>query len=126
MSLAALAILLTYSKFIVWWGGHGYGPRYLTDAMPFIGPLFAFGLPPLAGRTFRARAATVAIMVALTYSMSIQAIGAFCWPSSWTLNDNPHYRYRLWDWRESDIELCVRDGPRIDPAARALFRRLGL
>ena len=126
MSLAALAILLTYSKFIVWWGGHGYGPRYLTDAMPFIGPLFAFGLAPLAGRTFRARAATVAIMVALTYSMSIQAIGAFCWPSSWTLNDNPHYRYRLWDWRESDIELCIRDGPRIDPAARQLFRKLGL
>ncbi len=126
MSLAALAILLTYSKFIVWWGGHGYGPRYLTDAMPFIGPLFAFGLAPLAGRTFRARAATVAIMVMLTYSVSIQAIGAFCWPSSWTLNDNPHYRYRLWDWRESDIELCIRDGPRIDPAARQLFRKLGL
>ena len=124
MSLAALAILLTYSKFIVWWGGHGYGPRYLTDAMPFIGPLFAFGLPPLAGRTLRARAATVLIMVMLTYSVSIQAIGAFCWPSSWTLNDNPPYRYRLWDWHESDIELCIRDGARIDPAARQLFRKL--
>jgi hypothetical protein len=74
----------------------------------------------------RARAATVAIIVAFTYSMSVQAIGAFCWPSSWTLNDNPPYRYRLWDWRESDIELCIRDGPRIDPAARQLFRRLGL
>ena len=84
------------------------------------------GLAPLAGRTFRARAATVAIVVALTYSMSVQAIGAFCWPSSWTLNDNPPYRYRLWDWRESDIELCIRDGPRIDPAARQLFRKLGL
>ena len=61
----------------------------------------------------------------LTYSIAIQAIGAFCWPSSWTLNDNPPYRYRLWDWRESEIELCIRDGPRIDPAARALFKKLG-
>ncbi|MEO5740908.1 MAG: hypothetical protein ABIS29_09980, partial [Vicinamibacterales bacterium] len=47
LSLAAVAILLTYSKFIAWWGGHGYGPRYLTDAMPFVGPLFALGLSPL-------------------------------------------------------------------------------
>ena len=124
-SLAALAILLTYSKFIVWWGGHGYGPRYLTDAMPFLGPLFALGLSPIFARTSRARAGRLAVTAALTYSIVIQAIGAFCWPSSWTLNDNPPYRYRLWDWRESDIELCIRDGPRIDPAARALFKRLG-
>lgn len=124
-SLAALAILLTYSKFVIWWGGHGYGPRYLTDAMPFLGPLFGLGLSPIFGRTSRARAARIAVIAALTYSIVIQAIGAFCWPSSWTLNDNPPYRYRLWDWRESDIELCIRDGPRIDPAARALFKKLG-
>ena len=125
-SLAALAILLTYSKFIMWWGGHGYGPRYLTDAMPFLGPLFALGLAPIFRRTSRARAARVAVTVVLMYSIAVQAIGAFCWPSSWTLNDNPPYRYRLWDWAESDIELCIRDGPRVDPAARALFKKLGL
>jgi hypothetical protein len=56
----------------------------------------------------------------------IQAVGAFCWPESWTLNENPPYRYRLWDWRESQIESCIKDGPRIDPAARRLLARLGL
>ena len=126
LSIASVAILLTYSKFIAWWGGHGYGPRYLTDAMPLVAPLFALGLSPLLGRTSRARAGRVAAIAALTYSIAVQAIGAFCWPSSWTLNDNPPYRYRLWDWRESQIELCIRDGPRIDPAARALFKKLGL
>ena len=125
-SLAALAILLTYSKFSMWWGGHGYGPRYLTDAMPFLGPLFGLGLSPIFGRTSRGRAGRIAVTLALTYSIVIQAIGAFCWPSSWTLNDNPPYRFRLWDWRESQIELCIRDGPRIDPAARQLLRKLGL
>ena len=125
-SLAAVAILLTYSKFIAWWGGHGYGPRYLTDAMPFVGLLFVLGLSPMVGGASRARVAKVAVIAALTYSIFIQAVGAFCWPSSWTLNDNPRYRFRLWDWRESQIELCIRDGPRIDPAARGLFRKLGL
>jgi hypothetical protein len=126
LSVAAVVILLTYSKFIAWWGGHGYGPRYLTDAMPFIGPLFALGLSPLFGRTSRAGVGRVAAIAVLTYSIAIQAIGAFCWPESWTLNNNPPYRFRLWDWRESQIELCIRDGPRIDPAARQLFKRLGL
>lgn len=121
LSLAAIVILLTYSKFIVWWGGHGYGPRYLTDGMPFIGPLFALGLSPVSKTMSRARAGKVAAIAVLTYSIAIQAIGAFCWPSSWTLNNNPPYRFRLWDWRESQIELCIRDGPRIDPSARRLF-----
>ena len=125
-SLAALAILLTYSKFIVWWGAHGYGPRYLTDAMPFVGLLFVLGLWPLVRRASRARIARMAVAVALVYSIFIQAIGAFCWPESWTLRENPPYRYRLWDWRDSQIESCIRDGPRIDPAARRLFDRLGL
>lgn len=126
LSLAAVALLLVYSKFIAWWGGHGYGPRYLTDAMPFLGPLLALGLSPLFGRASRARIGRGAAVAVISYSIVIQAIGAFCWPESWTLNTNPPYRYRLWDWRESQIELCIRDGPRIDPAARALFKRFGL
>ncbi len=126
VTLAAIAILLTYSKFIAWWGGHGYGPRYLTDAMPFVGLLFAPGLLPLVERRSRARLAKAAVAAVFVYSVFIQAVGAFCWPESWTLNQNPPYRYRLWDWRESQIESSIKDGPRIDPAARRLFAKLGL
>ena len=125
-SLAAIAIVLTYSKFIAWWGGHGFGPRYLTDAMPFVGLLFAPGWLPIVERGSRARVAKTAVTAALVYSVFIQAVGAFCWPESWTLDTNRPYRYRLWDWRDSQIESCLKDGPRIDPAARRLFAKLGL
>jgi hypothetical protein len=122
VSLASIAILLTYSKFIAWWGGHGYGPRYLTDAMPFVGLLLAVGF---ASVTVSRRAmSTIAAGVLLTYSVAIQAVGAFCWPSAWTLDDPP-YRFRLWDWKETEIEVCLKNGPRVDPAARQLFHRLG-
>ncbi len=119
VSFAALAILLTYSKFIAWWGGHGYGPRYLTDAMPFVGLLFPLGLSPLLEVTSRARVKKAAAIAVIGYSIFIQAIGAFCWPSPWTLNDPP-YRFRLWDWRETEIEACIKNGPRVDPAVRRL------
>ena len=66
-----------------------------------------------------------AAMALLAYSIAIQAIGAFCWPSPWTLNDNPPYRFRLWDWRNNEIVMCIRSGPRIDPAAQRLLSRMG-
>ena len=123
-SLAALVILLTYSKFIVWWGGHGFGPRYLTDAMPFLGVLLALGLSPLAERTSHVRIRHAVVNTLLSYSIFIQALGAFCWPSPWTLNDPP-YRFRLWNWRNSEIVACIRNGPRLDPLAQRVFDRLG-
>ena len=124
-SIAALAILLTYSKFIAWWGGHGYGPRYLTDAMPFVGLLFAAGFHPLVGKSQGLRVGHTAAMALLAYSIAVQAVGAFCWPSPWTLNNNPPYRFRLWDWRDNEIAMCIRSGPRIDPAAQRLLSRMG-
>jgi len=128
-SAAAIAILLTYSKFIVWWGGHGYGPRYLTDAMPFVGPLLAFGFLPrkalLAGAATWRRTPLAAIAL-LVCSVAVQAVGAFCWPSPWTLSGNPPYRYRLWNWRDNEIASCLRAGPRFDPAGRRLLGYFGV
>jgi len=128
-SVAAIAILLTYSKFIVWWGGHGYGPRYLTDAMPFVGLLLAFGfLPRKAALEDPAswRRTPVAALALLVCSIAVQAIGAFCWPSPWTLSGNPPYRYRLWNWRDNEIASCLRAGPRFDPAGRRLLGYIGV
>jgi hypothetical protein len=92
--------------------------------MPFLGILFALGFAPLFEKTPRFRWRRAATIVVLVYSVAIQALGAFCWPSPWTLNDPP-YRYRLWDWSDTEIEACIRTGPRIDPAAQRLLNRLG-
>ena len=35
VSVAVVVTILVYAKYLVWWGGHGFGPRYLTDLMPF-------------------------------------------------------------------------------------------
>jgi hypothetical protein len=122
VSLAALVILLTYSKFIVWWGGHGFGPRYLTDAMPFVGVLFGVGFAAIG--VPRARLGQAGLAALLVYSASIQAIGAFCWPSPWTLRKNPPPHLRLWDWHDNQILSSIRSGPRIDPTARRLLARV--
>ena len=132
-TLGSVAILMAYSQYLVWWGGHGFGPRYLTDLMPLATLLFVFGLadpvrPAQEAATTRPtlRLRSVAVVVLCAYSIGIQALGAFCWPSPWTLDGASVYVARLWDWRDNQIVSCIRAGPRVDPMTRRLFERLGL
>ena len=134
-TLGAVAMLLVYSQYLVWWGGHGFGPRYLTEMMPLAALLFVFGLmdPGRLSRPAPTRRAprpmtlrATALIVLCAYSIGIQALGAFCWPSPWTLDGASVYVPKLWDWQDNQIASCIRSGPRVDPMARRLIERLGL
>jgi len=59
------------------------------------------------------------------YSAFVQGVGAFSWPGPST-GMEPPYRERLWDWRDNQILVCIRSGPRLDPTVRRLFVKLGL
>jgi hypothetical protein len=93
-----------------WWGGWCFGPRYLTDLLPF----FAWFLVPLWTR-IRARpvlrvvfAATVAI------ALWVQVVGAFYYPAgNWDgspvkVEDDPQ---RIWDWSDSQVLRSWKAGP---------------
>ncbi len=110
MTVGALVVyLIILSKYAVWWAGHSFGPRYWTDAMPIFAVLPGFGLE-WAWR--RSRAATAAFAVSIVLAIAIQAIGAFCYPSTW--NDAPinldRKPSRVWDWADSEITRCLREG----------------
>jgi hypothetical protein len=105
--LASLApYLLMLSKYSVWWGGHCFGPRYWTDAIPLFAILFAFGLE---GTLRWSRALGAISVITVVFSIAIQLIGAFCYPSSWNYQpknvDLDHNR--LWDWRDSELSRCL-------------------
>jgi hypothetical protein len=112
--LFALWSVLLFSLWPVWWGGHCYGPRLLTDIVPCLMILI---LPALEGIS-RSAAQRALLGLALTVSILVQAIGAFCYPhSQWdeqpvTVGDRPD---RLWDWRDSPIRRSLRAGPRLGP-----------
>jgi hypothetical protein len=63
--------------------------------------------------------------ILLGYSIFIQAVGAFCWPSTWNRGYPPVYE-RLWDWRRTEIATCLYEGPRIDPVGRRILTALGI
>ncbi len=116
---------LVYAKYLVWWGGHSYGPRYLTDVMPFAAPLMAVAADRL-GLLARSRPAWRAAWGgALVYSVVVQAIGAFCWPSHLEGPIDFAYYRRLWS-PNNQIVKCIRAGPVVDKTARRVLTRMGL
>jgi hypothetical protein len=103
---ALLPYLIIYSKYAVWWGGHCFGPRYWTDVIPLFAILFAFALDWMLDRS---RALVALAWSTIIWSIAVQSIGAFCYPSTWNLtpaNVDLHHE-RLWDWRDSELSRCV-------------------
>ena len=98
--------LIILSKYSVWWGGHCFGPRYWTDVIPLFAILFAYGLDWMLARSRVLVAISAATVI---FSIAVQLIGAFCYPSSWNLqprNVDLHHE-RLWDWRDTELSRSL-------------------
>ncbi len=54
--------------------------RYWTDVIPLFAIVFAFGLDWMLARS---RVLLVISTIAVSFSIAVQLIGAFCYPSSW-------------------------------------------
>jgi len=114
--LGLVAFALVNASYAVWWGGWSFGPRYWTEAMPLFGVLLGFAL---AWARTRSRAWRWAFGGAIAFSVALQAIGAFYYPSSWNrIPVSVDVRHeRLWDWRDSQLLRLLRNGP-VSPGFR--------
>lgn len=117
--LAALAQYLFYGSYLIWWGGHTYGPRYMLDVLPLLVPASAVALSSMR---LRSPAGALALL-ALTWSIIVAGTGAFCYPhDAW--NTDPEsadlHHERLWDWSDNQIFRCWKRGP--SPQNFDLFR----
>ena len=70
--LAAVALLTLYAASVDWWGGYGYGNRYLADALP----LLSLGLALWLRRSWRHLWARAALAVTGATSVFVFALGA--------------------------------------------------
>jgi hypothetical protein len=109
---AMIASLIPYmiilSKYSVWWGGHCFGPRYWTDVIPLFAIIFAYGLDWMLARS---RVLVTISAMTVIFSIAIQLIGAFCYPSSWNIqpqNVDLHHE-RLWDWRDTELSRSLNE-----------------
>jgi hypothetical protein len=118
-TMAAWAQYTFYASYVVWWGGHTYGPRYMLDVLPLLLPLGIAAAAAMRGRVQPTLAAA-----AFAWSVAVAAIGAFNHPEGrW--NNDPYdvdrFHDRLWEWDDLQIARAWQAGP--SPQNFALFSR---
>lgn len=112
VNVLALGVLVT--GFRHWWGGHSYGPRLLTDAVPWLVLLGILGIAGMlragADGTERPRSRRrVELAVGgalLVLCVAIHARGALSWDTvlwNYFPIDVDRRPQRLWDWRDPQM-----------------------
>ncbi len=81
LSAAAILSIASFAFFTEWWGGFSFGPRYLSDVAAIAALLLVYVIPARPRVWMRANAGRVAAAagfgLALTWSIGVQAAGAF-------------------------------------------------
>ena len=116
VSLTVLVLhLILVSSFPIWWAGFSFGPRFLTDVVPWLVLLAIMGVQAmLLANQHRApvfkKAEVIAGTILLAASIFIHARGANS-PATQMWNVRPvsvdEHPERLWDWR--DPQFLARD-----------------
>jgi hypothetical protein len=109
LAAALLPYFLMLSKYSIWWAGKTFGPRYWIDVVPLLAVLLAAGLEHAHERS---RALLLAFGAAIVFSVVVQTVGAFCFPSSWNYEptDADTHHERLWHWTDCELTRCLIEG----------------
>jgi hypothetical protein len=112
---AAIAGSMVVSRSVVWWGGYCWGPRMLTELVPPLIVLMAFGVSVIE-RPWTRRAFAALVL----YSFLIQALGVFFYPHGHWDAGPPSVDAvpaRVWDWRDNPIARTINGGFYWEPYA---------
>jgi hypothetical protein len=96
-------LVLLYSFWFSWWGGHTFGYRYLIEALP---GLMVFLAIAWEERIARSRALAAAFALCLAWSVGVQVLGAYFQPSGFNQRVDED-RSVLWSVRGSELPLSL-------------------
>ena len=113
-AVAVAAGVGTIAQFTVWWGGHSFGPRLLSDVLPalVLGDGARLAGHPAAGQ--RGGGSSPRPSPPRSWS---RPSGAFYYPSPRSVDWNTSpadvdvAHERLWDWRDPQLLRLLRNGP---------------
>ena len=114
LGVSCLAQVFMYSAFNIWWAGGCYGPRFLTDMLPALTIYLGVFINKINFnvKVRKNMVAYIAIFLILIWSLCVQFVGAFYYPSgNWDGEPNVDYHPdRLWDWKDTQITRTFNAG----------------
>jgi hypothetical protein len=101
LAVGALADLILFSLWSVWWGGWSFGYRLLLEMLPALSVFLALAWERWLVRRWYCR---TAFLLAALVSFYIQFLGAWIYPTDWNGRVNIDFNpQRNWDWRDSEL-----------------------
>jgi len=115
ISIGTILLWLLYSKWVMWWGGWGFGYRLLIEMLPGLLVLLAIFWEKLLDNKNIILKYFFVILVCLSFYIEI--IGAFFSPCRMgnTADDVINHRNQLWDWKNHPIFSCQNAKSLEDP-----------
>ncbi|MBV6623523.1 MAG: hypothetical protein KI793_11400 [Rivularia sp. (in: Bacteria)] len=112
LTIAATILVSSYFFYKVWWAGHSYGPRFMTDIMPVYCYLINYFLAVNIDKLIELKKILSIKLIILTslivFSTFNQFVGAFGAKPGYLWNGIPmnvdFNNYRLWSFRDNQIE----------------------
>lgn len=105
--LVCMGYVSLIARWPMWYGGNSFGPRLLSDALPF----FALLLVPVVRVLPRSRLLCVLGAPLLVWSFVVHGTGAFWDDGTWDANPPIHLsQERLWDWGRPQFLHVLRRG----------------
>lgn len=98
-------VVLLVAKWVMWWGGHSWGPRLLSD----LAPILCFFLYPVVPLLDRHRLAKAVFVLFALWSVSAHALGAWVYDRRWDVGATSATYARLWPWDASPLAFYGRE-----------------
>jgi hypothetical protein len=105
LSLGPPMVVLLISKWIIWWGGHSWGPRLLAD----LDPILCFFLYPVFSCLDRRRLVKAVFVALALWSVAAHALGAWLYDRHWDALAAEGSQARLWPWSGSPLAFYGRE-----------------
>lgn len=103
--IGAAGLLFLTASWQIWWGGHSFGYRIISEVSSPLIMALIFDLNQKTSRTLTALTAA-----AFAWSLWVHYLGAYIYPCGW--NDRPEPigagSKRLWSVQHSEITACMR------------------
>ena len=107
LAAGSLGVILLTAKWRIWWGGHSFGPRLLTDILPILVVFLALSWRSIAASRVR----LAGFAVAAVLSVYVQVLGVYMYPTQWNISPTniDDDRGRLWDVRDTELRRAHRN-----------------
>jgi hypothetical protein len=99
-ALAALAYILLFAKYSVWWGGQSFGYRLLSETLPLLAVLLVPALDRIAGTRWR-----LLFAAALAWSVAVELL-AVATPTPTWFDTHNSLTFGVW-WHPFDNEIVT-------------------